>query len=419
MVEKKDWDWEIESRVIVELLDCPLRYIWREEPKVSPDGEKIAFIINEGENKFSVCQNKTHWEEAYDKVWSLKYGPDGRLSVLALTDEGRWTVVTEQVPWENSFDFAWELQFSTDGSQIGVAIQNEQQYGMAVNDVLWPTLYPNANHFTLSPKGNHSAAVVQTQNLSQGDIFKYQEGVFSVAIDGQTWDTKLVNIWTPIFDHQGKHICAQCRTSLYTYTIVVDGKVWDKEFSSVWRPAFNPATRSCMAPVRIGKKWGLAQDGEIILTPRFYQMWNFIFSPLGDSWAAIVATDLGKWTVCINGSTWKTHFETLVYDITFSPDGQRIAAAGKNKDKWFVLVDDQVWNESFDMVFEPVFSPDSKHLAVKVEKKGAYTYAIDGKVLPHSFDQLWMPVFSPDSKKILLRGITENQYLRAVIPVEG
>ncbi len=331
MVEKKDWDWEIESRVIVELLDCPLRYIWREEPKVSPDGEKIAFIINEGENKFSVCQNKTHWEEAYDKLWSLKYGPDGRLSVLALTDEGRWTVVTEQVPWENSFDFAWELQFSTDGSQIGVAIQNEQQYGMAVNDVLWPTLYPNANHFTLSPKGNHSAAVVQTQNLSQGDIFKYQEGVFSVAIDGQTWDTKLVNIWTPIFDHQGKHICAQCRTSLYTYTIVVDGKVWDKEFSSVWRPAFNPATRSCMAPVRIGKKWGLAQDGEIILTPRFYQMWNFIFSPLGDSWAAIVATDLGKWTVCINGSTWKTHFETLVYDITFSQMVRELLLPGKIK----------------------------------------------------------------------------------------
>ncbi len=62
-------------------------------------------------------------------------------------------------------------------------------------------------------------------------------------------------------------------------------------------------------------------------------------------------------------------------------------------------MDDQVWNESFDMVFEPVFSPDSKHLAVKVEKNGAYTYAIDGKVLPHSFDQLWMPVFSPDSKR--------------------
>lgn len=417
MINKSDWDWNPGTKIVVDSLNCPLLYVWREEPQVSPDGEKIASVINTGDYQFSVCENLRNWDVSFEKVWGLHYSPDGRLTAIVMQDD-EWTICVDGQSWKEKFDYVWDIQFSSKGKSISAAIQKELRYGMCVNDQQWPELYINANNFTLSPDGNHSCAVIQTRAMEQADIFGFQQGCYSIAVDGKPWDSEFVNVWTPVFHPAQNSVAAQCRTSLYDYTIVENDRTWNKSFSSVWRPAFNPATSSVAAPVRDGKHWALAQDGEIVMKPGFVQMWHLCFSPTGHNWAVVAAPEFGKWTVAVGGIPWKTRFDNLVHELTYGPLGDRVAAVGKTRNNWHIVVDGQVWAGSFDMAWKPVFSPNEKHAAAKVEKRGKYSIIINGKVYPRDFSFVWDPVFNPDSSRIMIRGIVGHQYVRIIDKVK-
>lgn len=418
MTDKKNWDWEPGTREIIHLSRCNIEFDWQEEIQISPNGEKAAAVVNLGNCEFSVCENMQLWDEPFEKVWGLKYTPWGNTIALVMQD-GKWSVAEDGKTWDEFFDFVWDMRFSEKNNTIAVAVQKDLQYGMAIDATPWKSYFLNANQFAVSPDGKLTAAVVQTERMEQADIQAYKKGCYSLAVNGQTWPEKFVNLWTPVFDHQSARVAAQCRTSIYDYTIAVDGKTWDNTFSGVWRPAFNPVNQVVSAPVRMEGKWGLAQDGTLIQKPSYFQMWNLAYDPTGKNWGAIVASEFGKWTIAVNDKTWKVKFPTAVADLTFSPHGSRIAALGKIKDKWRIIVDGKVWDGDFDMAWQPVFSENELHLAAKVEKNGFFSIILDNRQIDIEYDALWPPTFSPDSKNILVRGIKDDRVLRSVIPVDN
>ncbi|MFC1816714.1 electron transfer complex subunit TmcD, partial [Thermodesulfobacteriota bacterium] len=420
MVNLNNWDWEIGKRVVADIGDWKSRFEYMEEPYTSPDGEKIAAIVKNEEAEFCVCENGTTWENAFDKVWYLRFGPDNRLTAL-VSDAGEWTVAVDGKTWENRFEYVWDTRFGSDGNKIIVAAKKEMKYLAVCNDTPWETGYFNMNNLATSLDGKSIAAVVQTEALSEGDIFKFQEGIFTVAVDGKTWDTRFVNVWEMSFSPDHQRVAAEVRTSLYDYTIAVDGVTWDQSYPSVWKPLFNPIDSSVTAPVKLAGAWTLAQDGKRIWDRGFVQLWRHMYSPDGKQVAAIVCPTFGRWTLAVNGNPWATTFGDLVTDAVFSPDGNQAACIGKEKEKWIVCVDDQSWQDTFDMAWKPVFSPDGNHVAAKVEKNNRYTLYIDGRPFKEEFVQVWDPVFSPDSKKLMLRAIegeaNQEKYVRQVLPL--
>ena len=112
-----------------------------------------------------------------------------------------------------------------------------------------------------------------------------------------------------------------------------------------------------------------------------------------------------------------TTFGDMVSDLTFSPDGSRIAALGKEDGKWSVFVDDKAWSGRYDTMWPPVFSPDGSNVGAKFKQGKTYGFAINGKEYSRNFDAVWDPVFSPDSKMVMLRCVREGKYHRTVMPV--
>ena len=55
MDDKSQWDWNPGQRVIADMAPWRSEFNWIEEPQVSPDGEKIAAIVNQSEGEFTVC----------------------------------------------------------------------------------------------------------------------------------------------------------------------------------------------------------------------------------------------------------------------------------------------------------------------------------------------------------------------------
>ncbi|MBW1769021.1 MAG: WD40 repeat domain-containing protein, partial [Deltaproteobacteria bacterium] len=237
------WDWEIGKKLIADISTWKGMFENIEEPYVSPDGEKVAAVVKTGEMEFSVCENDAPWERRFDKIWYLKFGPDNRLTAL-VSDTGAWTVAVDGEVWENTFDFVWNTKFGTDGKNITVAAQKEMEYFAVTNDIPWETRFSSLSNLTISRDGKRVAGVVPTVEVSEGEIFKFQEGCYSAVVDGKPWDTNFVNVWDMAFSSDAEHVAAEVRTSLYDYTIAVDGVSWDQIYTSVWMPQFSPANGS-------------------------------------------------------------------------------------------------------------------------------------------------------------------------------
>ncbi len=413
------WDWSPGKREILDTRANSDGFDWVEEYQASPDGENIAAIVkitDEEETLFGVNVNGETWENTYERAWLLRYAPNGKLNVI-VSEDMEWTVATDGESWEEHYDFVWDMQFSAGGDVTSVAVQSGGEYGMSLNGTTWETLYENATNFVLSPCGTKSAAVVQTVNVPQADIDTFQNGAYSLAIDGEAWDKNFVNVWTPSFDAKVEHVASQIRLTLWDYTIAVDGKPWDKTYQSVWAPLFN-ASGDVIAPVRMGGKWGLAKNGQIIWDTRYFQCWHHQISADGNTIWAIVSPEYGRWTVAKNDSPWSTRIGGALFDMIISPDASRAVCLGKEGEKWAVVADDKIWSGWYDMAYKPVFSPDSQHIAVRVEKPGKrFTLAVDGKTYKEDFDMLWDPIFSPDGKNLLLRALQDGKYIRIVVPV--
>jgi hypothetical protein len=281
----------------------------------------------------------------------------------------------------------------------------------------WPDFFDNASDFALSPCGAHSAAAVQTRAMEAADIQTFQQGCYSVAVDGKAWGENYVNVWTPVFDESGEHVAAQVRRSLYDYTIVVDGVPWSRNFLSVWAPAFHPKTGAVVAPVRSEGKWGLAENGTLIWPARYTQLWQQAYDRTGSALAAIVATSYGRFTVSVNDRPWQKTFG-VVTDLAVHPDGKHVGALGKEADAWTVIVNGRPWAGAYDMVYPLSFSPDGSHAALRAEKNGKFVIALDGKEYKETFDRAWDPIFSPEGDKVLIRGTQGEDYFRIVAGIQ-
>jgi hypothetical protein len=204
MVDSRNWDWETGEKKI-SLGSWKEDYQWVEEPYVSPDGEKVAAIVNVDEGEFTVCVNGRAWGETlFDKIWHLRFSPDGRLTAL-VSEMGEWTMAVDGDAWENKFGYIWEPRFSSDGRHIAAAVQQDMQYAMVLDGKPWDQTFANMTYFAMSSDGRHTAGAVQVEDVDSGEIHKFQEGSFSAALDGIPWDSRFVNVWNLSISPDGEH----------------------------------------------------------------------------------------------------------------------------------------------------------------------------------------------------------------------
>jgi len=403
MQDLTNWDWNVGKKQIADVSQWKDKFGYMEEPYISPDGEKVAAIVRNEDEEFTLCENGEAWESGFDKAWYLRYTPDNRLTAL-VSELGEWTIAIDGETWENKFEFVWNPKVSPDGQNITLAAKLDGEYMIVTNNTPWENTFSQLTNMAVSRDVLNAAIVVQSVPFPTADIFAFQKGCYSVAVNGEVWDKNFVNVWEPSFNRDGQHVAAQVRVNLYDYTIVVDGKPWNTIYPMIWQPQFSPEG-IVTAPVKTPQGWTLASDGREVWDRKFVQLFHHQYAPKGGRIAAIVAPKFGIWTVAVDGKLWNPTFNELVTDLTFSADGSRIACITKTDGKWGLMVDGNDWVCKYDMVFQPVFSPDSRHAGAKVERNGRYTYLIDGKLMKETYKAMENPIFSPDGEKVLVRAI--------------
>ena len=206
------WDWNNGKKVVADVAEIRQQYPDIQEFAVSLDGEKIAATVMSGEDEFTALVNGELWPAVFEKLWYLRYLPDGRLTGLVRIDD-EWTLVVDKEPWEERFEFAWCPKISDNGETIALLYKRDMTFGIAMNGKAWEDHFLSIRDYTLSPDGKHAAATVQVEALKEADIFGFFEGVWSVAVDGKAWDEKFVNTWNPCFNSDGSSVAVQIQAA--------------------------------------------------------------------------------------------------------------------------------------------------------------------------------------------------------------
>ena len=391
------------------------RFNWVEEPCVSPDGERIASIVNVDEMVFDICENGQVWGGEHEKAWSLRAFPGKGFAVCVCQDE-EWSLVVNAKAWDNWFDFIWNLQVSPDGSGLGVAVQKDMEYGMAVNDRVWENRFENITGMVLGRAGA-SAAVVQVASMAAADISAFEAGLYSVALDGRAFEGRYLNIWDISFDPGSESLAWSARLTREAYTIVHNDIPWENRFQAAWKPEFTHRGASVVAPVRQGGKWNLFKDDKPFWKGGYDQLWHLAVSPVQDRVAAVAAGPYGRWTGVEDDRPWPVFFDTMIRDITYSRDGSALVAVVKDQGTWTLARNGEVWNLKADKIFTPAISPDGSVVAVTIEKDGQAFVAANNRIIAGPYTFFADPVISPDNTKLLVKGIENGIYKRSIIPL--
>ncbi len=317
--------------------------IWG-DPLVSPNGERMAWVVKRDDKLVVVCDGKEGTEymgsSAYVARLRMRFSQDGkRLVYLATKPPGTYVWVCDRVE-----------------------ITGHPSY-----------------QFTFSPDGRHTAYWG-----ASGETIRDGRPAGS-AIAGKTY----------VFSPDSRHLAYAA-----SLCIVCDGKK-GPEFEKgavLGDPVWTPDSQSCAHTVsqgdKIGDKWVVFWADKKIGGP--YDMVEGIaFSP-DSKRIAYRALAKDKWTVVVNDK--KCEAFNSVRTIVFSPDGKRMAYAACDDEGWRIVCDGKK-GPAFSEVGDPVFSADSKHMTYRVLKDGEARVICDGKETPPIGAVIWVG-FSPDSKHL-------------------
>ena len=305
------WDWDHGKKVITNINDIKKQFPGIEEFVVSPDGESIAAAAKLGEDEFSVSINGNTQDDKFEKLWYLRFLPNGKLAGLVRLDD-MWTLIVDNEVCEEKFDFAWHPKYSQNGDSIAFLYKLDDRYGVALNGNKWDDGFYSIRDYAISPDGKSTAASVQVEALAEADVDGFFKGTWSVAVDGKSWRNKYVNIWNPVFSPDSKIIAAEARTDICEYSIAFNNKLWDSKFGCVWQPIFRKQDNSIIAPVRKNGTWTIAENGKILWKNKYIQLWHIKLSPDGSKMAAIVAPEFGRWSIAVDDKPWKMRIKEMI-----------------------------------------------------------------------------------------------------------
>lgn len=122
-------------------------------------------------------------------------------------------------------------------------------------------------------------------------------------------------------------------------------------------------------------------DGQVRL--EYPSISEISFSPDGKRMAYIVSKQ-DKWFVVMNGVEGPEFDGILQHTARFSPDSKRFVYAGRKGEKVCIVLDSKVGPELEGIYSNTLqFSPDSKHLVYSAKINGQRTLMLDGVAEPN------------------------------------
>ncbi|ARI84343.1 AAA-like domain-containing protein [Microcystis aeruginosa] len=376
----------------------------------SPDGQKIATASRDGTIKIWDLSGKiilSLGQENTEAFYSVNFSPDGQKIAGAAADKTAkiWDLEGNLIAtFRGHQDFVNSVNFSPDGQFIITASSDGSAkiWGMQGEEIttlrghqesVFTAVFSQDGKQVVTGSSDETAKIWQLNNLNQtradntSVTINSQGNIIAIANkDGQI----------TLLDSQGKKI-----------------REFTTKMRSIYSIAFHPDSNQIAITGRNGKVQIWSQKGTMLqeFTASQVPIYSLAFN--GEGTAIITGTSEGKvqyWHLnnhrpqLIN--SW-TVDDSIIYDLVFSPDHQKIATATRGKIKIWDLQGNllkEIKTDSFP-VYGVSFSPDGEKIAAISRDGTARRWDIDGNLRSEfkiEEDIVYGIAFSPDSQEIVI-----------------
>ncbi|TRU36024.1 MAG: hypothetical protein EWV50_15955 [Microcystis aeruginosa Ma_MB_F_20061100_S20] len=376
----------------------------------SPDGQKIATASRDGTIKIWDLSGKIILSLGQDNIgafYSVNFSPDGQKIAGAAADKTAkiWDLQGNLIAtfrghqdFVNSVNFSPDGQFiitaSSDGSAKIWGLQGEEITTLRGHqESVFTAVFSQDGKQVVTGSSDETAKIWQLNNLNQA-----KSDNTSVTINSQGNIIAIANKdgQITLLDSQGKQI-----------------REFATKMRSIYSIAFHPDGNQIAITGRNGKVQIWSKKGTMLqeFTASQVPIYSLAFN--GEGTAIITGTSEGKiqyWHLSnhlpqlIN--SW-TVDDSIIYDLVFSPNHQKIATATRGKIKIWDLQGNllkEIKTDSFP-VYGVSFSPDGEKIAAISRDGTARRWDIDGNLRSEfkiEEDIVYGIAFSPDSQEIVI-----------------
>ena len=299
------------KRQYTEKLLCPMPPEAYDSTVISPDGRRIAYLVQAGQQRAAVIDGQQG--KAYDRVGALTFSPDSQWYAYAARENNQWHIV----------------------------VNGREQPGCA--KIGRPTFSPNSKRlaYVALPAGGEKVQVIQLPGGPSEAYDRVFEGQIVFSPDSQqiAYGMCKGEKWYVVHDAQ--------QYGPYDFLGTLTGLQFSADSKHLGFAAL------------IDKQWCAVVDGK---PQKLYEnLGNLAFSADGQH-VAYAAMEDGKWHVIVDGEPQAAYDAVGEDSLQFSPDGARLAYAAMAEGRWHAVVDGEQ-GRAFDGISQMLFSPDSKHLA--------------------------------------------------------
>jgi WD40 repeat protein len=376
----------------------------------SPDGQKIATASRDGTIKIWDLSGKiilSLGQENIEAFYSVNFSPDGQKIAGAAADKTAkiWDLQGNLIAtFQGHQDFVNSVNFSPDGQFIITASSDGSAkiWGLQGEEIttlrghqesVFTALFSQDGKQVVTGSSDETAKIWQLNNLNQARAdntsvsINFQGNIIAIANkDGQI----------TLLNSQGKKI-----------------REFTTKMRSIYSIAFHPDSNQIAITGRSGKVQIWSKKGTMLqeFTASQVPIYSLAFN--GEGTAIITGTSEGKvqyWHLSnyrpqlIN--SW-TADDSIIYNLVFSPDHQKIATATRGKIKIWDLQGNllkEIKTDSFP-VYGVSFSPDGEKIAAISRDGTARRWDMDGNLRSEfkiEEDIVYGITFSPDGQEIVI-----------------
>ncbi len=376
----------------------------------SPDGQKIATASRDGTIKIWDLSGKIILSLGQDNIeafYSVNFSPDGQKIAGAAADKTAkiWDLQGNLIAtFRGHQDFVNSVNFSPDGEFIITASSDGSAkiWGMQGEEIttlrghqesVFTAVFSQDGKQVVTGSSDETAKIWQLNNLNKTRVDNT-----SVSINSQGNIIAIANKdgQITLLDSQGKKI-----------------REFATKMRSIYSIAFHPDSNQIAITGRNGKVQIWSQKGTMLqeFTASQVPIYSLAFN--GEGTAIITGTSEGKVQYWHLGNyrpqlinSW-TVDDSIIYDLVFSPDHQKIATATRGKIKIWDLQGNllkEIKTDSFP-VYGVSFSPDGEKIAAISRDGTARRWDMDGNLRSEfkiEEDIVYGIAFSPDGQEIVI-----------------
>ncbi len=260
----------------------------------------------------------------------------------------------------------------------------------------WKTRFNWVEEFHITPDGESIASVVNVDEMA-----------FDICVNGEVQERGYEKIWNLVPLPDNRFAAFVCNDDKWTLT--VNGTEWSNRFDFVWNFHITPTGEHFGFAFQKDSEYGMAVDDNP-WNHLFTNMSGMVLSHTGTSAAVVqvspmAAADVegfkkGLFSLAVDGNLLDKTFLNI-WDITFDPTGQNLAAAVRlTREAYTIVQNDTLWDKRFQAVWNPRFSNSGTVLA-PVRDGGKWKLFQDNEPFwEKGYDQLWKITPSPANSDI-------------------